>query len=333
MCLATTYFPALIARLLPEPAQLVAYKVWLSVFPPLVPTAAYYLLRAHFGKTVSGLGVVYIIAQPVFLQSPSIARTNIAVVCFAFMLLLMFRWQNWKWRYVALTILAMAIVASHYSVAFITAALFLATWLVDKVIFRQGRRSLLYCAVVIAVLVATWYGSTNTRPLEGIALILRGVTVNDAVVATSQNSTAYINYFDWHSRDKILQAALGITNPDGDKQFQFSMLLLITAWLVVCVTMTGLWKAKVKIAPAQMVMTVLGLTGIAATMLVPYISRIYGIERVFYQVSVLLAPVFVYGCEWIGRKARVGTVVVMAVILLPHLVLMAQYGVIHSLLG
>ena len=96
----------------------------------------------------------------------------------------------------------------------------------------------------------------------------------------------------------------------------------------------GLYKAtRTQLNREYTILAVVSYLAIVATVLIPYASQSYGIERVYQQALVVISPFFVLGCIRIANRVKLKPLYIILPILLPYFYLMATTGVIHSLTG
>jgi uncharacterized membrane protein len=79
-------------------------------------------------------------------------------------------------------------------------------------------------------------------------------------------------------------------------------------------------------------MSSVGLLTTVSTVVSPALSQTYGVERTFYQASITLAPYFLLGCQKVSNWIRIKPQIVAGLLLIALIILMKEYGVIHSLI-
>jgi len=190
------------------------------------------------------------------------------------------------------------------------------------------------CALFIGV-GAVHIGLTK-YPLEQ-ALVVIGWVPSSQVIVNLPNSEPVIqSVTSLSGRDKIIQAALGIQNPDGDTKFSFNWGTLLSNWLVVGIMSYGLLmtiRKRYLVGVEYLILSLVSYLMILATVAVPVLSRFYGIERVYYQALVVLAVYFVIGVRDIAKRLRVQSIPAILVVLEPYGYFLYAGGMIHSILG
>ena len=101
------------------------------------------------------------------------------------------------------------------------------------------------------------------------------------------------------------------------------MLMLYGAWLIVHSSYSNTVKG----------LTVLSLLSIGLIVALPWASRAYGLEKVFYQAIILTGSSVVVGGQDLARRLRVPALFLLSVVVVPYVWLMWQFGIITSVLG
>jgi uncharacterized membrane protein len=231
---------------------------------------------------------------------------------------------------------------SHYGTTLITFILLLTVGVV-LIVFRfrmrlHFHRNIIIACLLVATGIGIWYFALTETPFySSLGFIKRTVaSAGGETVVTIYNGTATeLALLDIESRDKITQAAFGIRNPDNDTVFQFNWFLLIFGWLTIGVSGYGFIMSLLRkgFDIEYLLLSIAGYGILVLTVLVPMVSRGYGIERSYLQLLTFLGIYFYIGSVTIGRKIRVHPYIVMLAIQIPYFYLMYTTGVIHSITG
>ncbi len=248
-------------------------------------------------------------------------------------------------KFPVLFVLATGMVISHYGTTFATLFILGATGVAISLWWFFKRAQLLYINSILVVClslligITVWYGFITHTPLTaGISFIEHSTSAEITVNPEGPDAQEY-KITEVESRDKIIQAALGIKNPDGDTTFTFNWALFVFGWLTVMLMSYGLlitlikWRRE-KVVPLEYLMlSIMGYAAIVGVVALPMVSRGYGIERAYYQKLVFLGIYFIFGCSDIARRLKLKTHVVILPVLLPYFYFTYTTGIIHSIMG
>jgi uncharacterized membrane protein len=324
-CLCTTYVPAQIARLLPKTAEKMCFKIYVSILPPIILVMVYLILLNWFSPITSAIGALFIIWQPLFLQAPSIARQNIAILAFSILIWILTIKTNSKIRNTIIILSSTIMVFAHYTTTIIT-ILTLGGYC-TYMLFKRNKTlavSAILAIVTLIVIGASWYYYASPR-FETTTI---PAVIYNAFAGAKDNS---ISWLSLSLRDKLTQVAFGVKNPNNDTLFHFSYTLFAVAWATIIITMLGLTQYR-KVPRFILAMSSVGLLTTVSTVVSPALSQTYGVERTFYQASITLAPYFLLGCQKVSNWIRIKPQIVAGLLLIALIILMKEYGVIHSLI-
>lgn len=345
-CLSSTLFPAILQKITGiEP--LLFFKLYSSFIIPILPVAVYFIARRFTSNLHAFLVAVLFMGQVCFLQAPSIARSNMALLFFALSLLVILHPDlSKRVRFPALFVLATGMVISHYGTTFAslfilgTTGVTVSLWWLIKRRQLPYRNSILVVCLSLIIGITVWYGFITHTPLtEGISFIERSTSTEVTVSPEGSDTQEYYEITELSSRDKIIQAALGTKNPDGDTTFTFNWALFVFSWLTVMLMSYGLlitllkWR-RVKVVPLEyLVLSIIGYVTIIGVVALPMVSRGYGIERTYYQMLVFLGIYFIFGCSDIAQRLKLKAYMVILPVLLPYFYFTYTTGIIHSITG
>lgn len=341
-CLSTTLFPGLLLRLLGGD-PLLLFSLYLCFVIAFLPVVIYFIAKQFLNTPYALLAALFFMGQVVFLQAPSMARTNIAILFFALAILLMLK-VEFKWRVFipVYALLSSLLVVSHYATAYISLLLASAVVVFAGAarIFWQKRvnylRPLAVFTVCMVVGIVVWFGVFNTTPAQsGIKMLKEVVSLESYIAPITDSVGEEFGFFDLGSRDNIIQVAFGAKDLGEDVEFSFSWGAFVFSWATIILLSYGLlmvvvWK---KLPLEYTALAIVSFGFILLTVIVPVLSRAYGIERVFYHSLVFLAPCFIIGCQSVAGTLKVKASWVILSVLLPYLYFIYTYGVIRSITG
>jgi len=343
LCLMTTLFPAWIQKITGF-APLMFYKIYIIALVSLLPVAVYLAAEIIIGKwAIISSGLV--MAQTAFIQAPSMGRTVIAISLFGFMVYALYKVPAKRYLYPMLAILACLMVWTHYTTMIISA-----TILCGGVLFIRKKELGKWFAVLVAIVILAgfgigWYGKALYYPVRQIAQTFILQDLNRLLPKTmvdngeKNGEKVVIKYNDSgnapEDKCKVIQAALGNKNPDADGKFQFNWWLWGMSWLMVGITGFGCLMRLIKrdIPWGLLAMSFVASMWMVVFFLLPYISRAYGIERLWVNALVLLSPMFVLGFRSLTRWSGKYQVAIVITFILALGILNNNYGVIWTALG
>lgn len=325
ICLPVTWLPARM-QIITGIEPVLFYKYYHALILPLLPVTTYFVFKLFIKKQYALIGALFVIGTVTFLQSPSMARTTIALIFYVLLLLVIFT-PGMRYRVPLAVGLSALMVLSHYTTTYLALFIFLgsiAVLSVQWLISRTRPRQIVLLLVISFSLVAgaiVWYGQVNN------SLMLKIDTRVQALADTGQPGDIY----NLEIRDKIIQVAFGVQNPDGDTIFEFNWWLFGVSWLVVALITWGMIISVLKrrLPFEFLVISAMCFALIALTVLIPGASRGYGIERVFYQCTPLFGVLLVKGT---GNPGRFSWAVLLPLVL-AYGYLNMNYGIIHSITG
>ena len=340
--LFSTYIPAIVQRITHLPAE-GFFKVYISVWAASVPVVAYLISKKFVGKGLSLFSALYIMGWVAFYQGGSFARLNVAVAIFGLVILALL--SNWRHRYIIAGIGASLLPFAHYGTAVIAVIIIGGYWLC-LLIKRSWRKTAYIGLLLLALTGVFWYwhavenklawaylsaliNDTSVMAKQGAlnSGVFDSVVLRDGQAAGSNMPTSLM------SRDRITQAFFGVNNPDNAGVFRLNYYLLFFAWLTVMLMGYGAWVVLRGRYPDYKGMVFWSFVAIGLTILIPQISRGYGIEKVYYQAIVVTAPCLVLGGHKVASKLHIPAWVFLSAVLIPYVGLMWVYGVIPSVLG
>lgn len=322
-CLSVAWLPAMLQNLTGiEPVLF--YKSYHALILPFFPVVVYFLLKRFLGANYALLGVLFVIGTVTFLQSPSMARTTIALIFYG-LLLVVFK-SDMRYRFPLVVGLSVLLVLSHYTTTYLAIFIFAGASVFGLIRWLRTRKEasqlilMLVALITLAAGSLVWYGVVNDYALYKAEV--RMATISD---------TASQGIADVGTRDKIVQAAFGAQHPDGDKIFQFNWWLFGVSWVVVGLITWGMVRSVLKrdLPLEFLAMSAMCFILLAVTVLIPGVSRGYGIERVFYQCTPLFGILLVKG---VGNPRQYSWAILLP-LLLAYGWLNMNYGVIHSITG
>lgn len=321
-CLSISVLPMVYQAFL-NTNQEFLFKILYSIIVSFTPLAVYILSRKYIGSLYAFLASVFFMSQVIFLWTPSVARTNTAVLFFALAIMVLFNDDISELAKRALFIIfTTSTIASHYGATYIFFFILVLTWVGTQVIshtrglatpsnvphqFRIKQGITPIAAALFLAMIFFWY-SQMTGPTFSIG--------------TRFIETSFISWAI-ESRGEVTQAALGGTllyiGVPQKIEFIFSWLTIALIAIGVLTTI-GKFKAMVslpgsihrktsfllkKFEVEYLVLAIMCCTLLAVALLLAYVTRYYGTTKAYFQLMAPLSIFFVIGGIMVARWLRV----------------------------
>jgi hypothetical protein len=336
----SSYIPGLVQWATKLQAE-IFFKGYTVVAIALVPVVVYLISRLIVNRWYSVFSAVYTIGWVAFYQGGSFARLNFAGLIYGLFTLVLLSDRSNRHKIAYGSILAGLLPLAHYGTAFI-ALLALGGSLLVLLAFRKWRQvaSVGVCVMVLTLSLGVWQVVINKQAWQNLTAIVQDTElmvqqgVGADVILRTDLPTGSNQPSSIMSRDRVTQAAFGVSNPDNAGVFQLNWWLLGFAWLTVMLMLYGCWFIFWGRYPLLFKsLMVFSLLAIGLTLLIPQVSRGYGLEKVFYQAIVVVGVGLIVGGERLSKRLHIPAYVLLSFALLPYVGLMWRYGVIPSVLG
>jgi len=315
--------------------------VFKAVYPllfSLVPMVLYRIFRIQTGRTPAFVAAFFFMAVPTFsLELTGLCRQQIAELFFVLSILVIIdRKISGITRFVLLTLFAVCITVSHYTLGFINFAYlaaiimlvpvirsrpFITIWnnitcktgglphqLADPVPSSLPVRFIAISFIIVFTLSFAWYGlvasGSNLNYITGTLLhVINSIGLNPTI----QNAgAAHGTAFQFAGQgDALISAALGmdfsqVTLPGKI----FRILQYITQVLIVVGCLRLIIKPSgLKFSPEYMVLSFVGSMLLAACIVIPWFAYILNMTRWYHIALITLAPFCVTGAQSVWELA------------------------------
>lgn len=323
-CLVPFWIPSLLQRWTGWDAMLI-FRVFPAFFYALLPLFVYLIARRYLGRSDSVIAILVIISSSYILFFPDVGRIGIVLGFMSGMI-----WALLEKKLIPAIIFAVLVVFSHYGTAVI------AIWAVGSVLGGTllGKLTKLkpHCTVVkpylvvfcvLLVLTGIWH--------FGIARY-SGNVMQSAIFRQEELKLGLGEHgvLDLEGKDKVTQMAFGkdfATNPAPLK------IEIVVNWLVVMFITLGMYVAsKNKLTDISFKILLLSLYAlIPLVLIVPNLSIYYGIQRVYFTSSMMLAICFPLGIRQVATRLRIAPLLLSTTIL--SLYALSTSGTTYLLFG
>lgn len=288
--LSVTILPTMIKYLSHINDKLI-FRLLVSISASVIPVIIYYIFEGYLLERYAALASLFYMSQKLFFFHSSV-RTAISVMFFALIVLVLVDTEISHPNHLFI-LFAIGLILSHYATAYLAIGMLAITWMSTRLystILPHGGKSPMHLSInrltifkviFLGIFAFLWYSIVTYRPFHDLIRLLLSAVVLDQPVAATQayESIRYISEEEW----------IGY-------QIQ-----LISSWIVIVVLQIGgaialwdLWSDK-EIKQAQTnhpLLIFLGLSG-SVVMAGSLVGIGYNPQRIFYLVTVAMAPFFV----------------------------------------
>lgn len=300
--LSVTILPVMIAKI----TRISGFMVFKVVFPiivTLIPVGMYEIFKKQFSSKISFLGCFLFMACYSF-YTTLLNTDKQTVACFLMVVfVLMMLEENSRLRNVLLLTLGIGIVVSHYAVAILLLMLIIP---IAIALYRKKAMPI-YIPIVIVAFAVGWYA------LQGHGFVLKEVLDygKNALTVPIDNG-AVSNQVSAFPRNEVVRLLTY-----GSSDMPLSMLYIY--FVMIGLTFVGALKILIerfkKVDWYLIAIVMLGIYLLAEVVL-PSVSSIITVDRIFPLAMIFLAPLMFVALSWIFRKWAIVLSVVFSVVFL-----------------
>jgi uncharacterized membrane protein len=303
-CVITTLIPSYIGI-----NPYVAFRIVPAFFYALMPVFVYLIARKYTRYAI--MAPILVMVSPHMLMMPDLGRVGVALGLFSGLV-----WSLLEKRAVVSLVFAALLPFAHYGTSAVALALLLVIIIVVLVVRRKVlvRYVAVFCVLLVVVVVWDFVvNSTVGERMSGAISDVNTVTSTQGSLAVKGGFGSQL--FDLGSRDVYTQTAFGV----GFSNLTVSgKLELFLSWIVVLIMSLGLIVGKGDAEFRAMSFALYGM--ILLTVLLPWLSRTYGLQRVFFTGLTLLSVSFTFGLEWVSQKTKLPVYLLGVLVIVPYAV-------------
>lgn len=266
------------------------YKLVLLLPISLIPVIGYIIYKKYVGSFYGFLSSFFFMAQLPFIYSlTGNIRLGIALISFSLAIMVLFDDHIVVLKKkILLLVFLFSLVVEYYVLPIIFLGLLFVLWLVPKI--SKGSFSLQALSVISgiflpSILIFLWWGQLTATAFDDYILIAKDVLIN------------LQNLFIEELR------GLGVIQlyapPPFSLVMQISGLIQRFTFLVIGiggVSVLARKEQRIKYS-GYTILAVACLASLAAMIILPIVSTAYAADRLYLQVLVILAPIFIVGCQ------------------------------------
>jgi len=298
-CISITILP-MIYQVLTGMSGEYIFKLFMAIIGSITPLIVYMVARKYLAAKYAFLAALLFIFQLFFINLLGAVRQEIAIIFFFLTVMVVFDFKMDKWLRKSLIVLFIfATLISHYSTAYIAFILLLPILLYP---FFRGLikdKKLVFTnfdiIIISLILITIWYFFVAKVQFASGAQVL-GKTVE---IAGSGGLTSALVA----TRGAYVLGILGVVFKSLPNAVSIIIHDLIFATILV-----GLYAVVRRFRYYQVKLSIEFLLGIVISLVLlvlfvalPYISIAYDVARLFFQLLIFLAPVFVIGGIFVAK--------------------------------
>lgn len=326
-CLAISLLPAVFQSLLNVEGAEYLFKgvyVLILVFAPLT---VYVISKKFLKEPYAFLAALFFTFQAQFLAGPGSPRTNLAIFFFALFIMVLFHHEirGVKQRGL-LMVFMIAVIISHYSTTYIFFFLLLFTWLLGLILTKYvSSRNITFTLVsLFLALIFIWYAQLTEAPYYAMVRFFDETFRNLGMFFASESRAPEVaTLFGEGIGQKIILSRINYIVIYAT--FTFIAVGVIST-LIKRREMLSTPRAKnspmgflrMRFEAEYFLMALLCCGLLVAVVALPYISKEYGMTRIYSQVTVILSSFFVAGGVIISRYLRLNPQLLILLVLVPY---------------
>jgi len=279
------------------------FKLFMAFIGSITPLIIYKVVKKYLASKYAFLAALLFIFQLFFINLLGAVRQEIAIIFFFLTVMVVFDFEMEKWTRKFLIILFIfSTLISHYSTAYVAFILLLPILLFPffKNLLREKKMVFNNFDVIIIslVLIAVWYFlvakvqfASGVQVLGKTVEVAAGTGLTSALVAT---------------RGAYVLGILGVVFKSLPNTVSVIIHDLIFATILV-----GLWAIirnfgyyKEKFSAEYLLGIIISLILLVLFVALPYISIAYDVARLFFQLLIFLAPVFIIGGIFLAKLLK-----------------------------
>jgi uncharacterized membrane protein len=295
-CLSISLLPTVYTSLLGLNPEFV-FKIFSPLLFSITPVVVYLIAKKYVDPIYAFLASVFFMSQANFIVAGSIARTSLAVLFISLIILSLFSDEIDKFNKGVLTIsFILGCIFSHYSSAYILFIVIFTTFIITYIFsirYRITRNLYFYFIIVFFCALYLWYSMVIEGPFtQAVQFIGQIIVFGSSHYAPELGQLAGRN---------LSLPVISVTN---------LFIKLLTFFFIGYGVLSGLilWLKQNKKLPVNHVehdivnldieFIILGLISgfiLFLTVILPFISVGYDINRIYLLISVVLATYFIIG--------------------------------------
>ena len=290
-CLSITILPAMYRLILDVPAVYI-FKFYYGFVGAIMPLAVYLISeRILKDRTMAFYAAMLFIFQFSFIYILGWCRQLIALVFFSMAIMVLTSSLRRRDKKILFIIFMISTVLSHYTTAYVFAILTvlipLVVWLTRRFSIGRPKRRYFFgvsVAVLFFIIIFVWYAQVTGAPFNQALEFFRATFLSMA------------DFFSADMRNNTEQSIVGI----GIEQLPnfLSVMIHDTVFFIICVgALSLIFRRRDDISTEYTAAILISMALLSSFIILPFVSTGYGGTRLFTQMLVILAPLFIIGIQ------------------------------------
>ncbi|MCX9083515.1 MAG: DUF2206 domain-containing protein [Candidatus Methanoperedens sp.] len=323
--LSISLLPVIFRSILNIPDEFL-FKILHSVLYSISPLLVYVISKKYIGDFYGFLASCFFMFQSIFLFTAYNARTSLAVLFVCLMITVLFTDTILGWRKKFFTILfIVSTVISHYSTTYILFFILVSILIFQNILLiHYNSKKVISSNIVIlfGTFMLFWYSKVTS------------IIFNGGIYFVNKTILSLNDLFINDMRSAPAQFLLGSNNKnDFPENIKFIFIWLTFVFIGIgIITLIRRYKnmsfpelnfkksdfliVKFEVAYSVMVFVCAGL--LAITIILPYISIGYGIERLYALTIISLSVFFIIGGITLSKYTKTRSYLIILLVLIPH---------------
>lgn len=342
-CLSVTLLPTIYSSLLNVSGHLI-FKILYPILFSLIPLIVYELARKYVNHVYAFLASFFFMIQYSFLKTIYEARTGTAIFFFALSILIFFEDDIELYKKKILFFLfSFSVIISHYSTAyiyfFILVGIYILTHVFDQILASRSKahhnKMVFSLPLIFFIEIFVWFSQVVGSSFNsGIRFITKTIAELNSMFLLES-----------HSSEVSSIIGLGIEEKGIPHIIQF-----VLTWIIFIMIGIGTLyiiyhfvtnQINPNNTPKDNLVTNMDTTYLSLILCclfllfifvaLPFVSEGYGMQRVYYQTSVVLSLVFVMGVISVSKVIKISPIIILLLIGIPYF--LSITGVTYELAG
>lgn len=279
------------------------FKIFMAIIGSITPLIVYLVARKYLAAKYAFLAALLFIFQLFFINLLGAVRQEIAIIFFFLTIMVVFDFKMDKWlRKLLIVLFIFATLISHYSTAYVAFILILPILFYPFIRGLIKDRKLVFTnfdiLIISLILITIWYLLVAKVQFASGAQVI-GKTVE--IAGTGGLTSTLVA-----TRGAYVLGVLGVVFKSLP-----NFVSIIVHDLIFATILVGLYTIIRRFHHYQEKLGIEFLLGIVISLILlilfvalPYISIAYDVARLFFQLLIFLAPVFVIGGIYVARKIK-----------------------------
>lgn len=288
-CLSVTILPAVYRFILNVPAPYI-FKFYYGFLGAVMPLAVYFISqRVLKDRNMAFYASLLFIFQFSFIYILGWCRQVIALIFFSLAIMVLTSDLKRSYKKLLFIIFMISTVFSHYTTAYVFLILTLlippVLWIAKRFGIGREKKSYFFgfsVAVLFFVVVFAWYAQATGAPFD------------DAVGFFRKTFLSMADFFSADMRNNAEQSIVGI-GIANIPNFISVMVHDIIFILIGVGALSIIFRRRDDISREYTAAILISMSLLASFIILPFVSRGYGGTRLFTQMLVILAPLFIMG--------------------------------------